>query len=61
MKGVAVGKKGKCCVCNEPTDAYCYSCAKPFGDFNPTYYCDKHYKTTVITGNCCRDNELIYS
>lgn len=39
---------GGCCVCGEESVVRC-SCK--------TLYCNEHYKTTVMTGNCCRDNE----
>ena len=43
-----LNKDGGCCVCGEEAVARC-SCK--------TLYCNEHYKTTVMTGNCCRDNE----
>ena len=52
---------GKCCVCGKKTELYCYSCCKTWGEFTPMFYCDKHYETTVMTGNCCRGNEMDYS
>ena len=53
----AEGEKGDCIICGEPTDYFCPSCA---GEDFKAWYCEKHYETTVRTGNCCRENELIY-
>lgn len=53
-------QKGKCCICGLETELYCSSCANTYGEFDPIWYCDEHYKTTVMTGNCCRGNELNY-
>lgn len=53
--------KGNCCICNKPTEYYCKSCASDWDEFDPTYYCEEHYKTTVLTGNCCSGNEKIYN
>lgn len=53
-------KTGNCNICGEETDLYCHSCSETWGEFNPTWYCEKHYHTTVLTGNCCRGNELLY-
>lgn len=50
-------EKGDCCVCGEKTTQYCLSCADAWGK---TWYCAKHYQTTVLTGNCCRGNEMAY-
>lgn len=52
--------KGNCCVCQEETELYCSSCCYTFGGLTPTYYCEKHYKTTVMTGNCCSESERFY-
>lgn len=41
-----------CVVCGEKAEEVCSSC--------DSSYCRKHYKTTVLTGNCCRGNEEIY-
>ena len=53
-------KKGECCICGKETELYCGSCAKTWGEFDPTWYCEEHYKTTVMTGNCCSGNEKDY-
>jgi len=46
-------KKDKtCCVCGEEATCHCSYCTNG--------YCDKHYETTVMTGNCCSDNERDY-
>lgn len=45
-------EKETCCVCGEEAELKCPHCEN--------YYCNKHYKTTVITGNCCRSNEMNY-
>ena len=42
----------KCCICYEPARLKCSHCDVP--------YCDTHYGTTVMTGNCCSDNEKDY-
>ena len=42
-------EKKKCCVCGEEATTCCGSCQLG--------YCYKHYGTTVMTGNCCSDNE----
>lgn len=53
-------QKGECCVCGKETEHYCGSCAKTWGESTPTWYCEKHYQAVVMTGNCCRENELSY-
>ena len=53
--------EGECCVCGKKTDLFCSSCEYTWGERNPTYFCKKHYETTVLTGNCCSDNEQLYS
>ena len=45
-------EKNYCCVCGEEASLKCSYCEND--------YCNKHYETTVITGNCCRDNEKDY-
>ena len=42
----------KCVVCGSEWIHTCYYCESP--------YCTKHYATTVMTGNCCRENEKDY-
>lgn len=41
-----------CCICGEEGQHICGNCENK--------YCDKHYKTTVMTGNCCSGNEKDY-
>lgn len=41
-----------CCVCGEEATMRCNYCEN--------WYCDKHYNNVVMTGNCCRGNELDY-
>ena len=41
-----------CCVCGEEAELKCGHCENG--------YCKKHYRTTVITGNCCSGNEKDY-
>jgi len=48
---------GDCTVCGEASTLYCSSCADGWGKL---FYCGKHYETTVMTGNCCRGNEMVY-
>ena len=38
--------KETCCVCGQEAKYHCGSCENA--------YCDKHYETTVMTGNCYR-------
>lgn len=57
---MATEDKGECCVCGKETKLHCNSCAYNWGEFSPTWYCDKHYETTVMTGHCCRLNEITY-
>lgn len=52
--------KGSCCICGEETELYCKSCEDKEEDFR-LFYCDKHYQSTVLTGNCCSKNEQIYN
>jgi hypothetical protein len=54
-------EKGNCCVCGKETDLYCKSCEYDWGERNPTYFCEEHYQTTVMTGNCCSANEKLYA
>lgn len=53
--------KGNCCVCGKETELFCGSCSKTFGEFDPTFYCEEHYQSTVMTGNCCAGNEQDYA
>lgn len=53
-------KVGNCCICGKETKLYCKSCADPIGEYEPNYYCDEHYQTVVMTGNCCSGNEKLY-
>ena len=48
-----VEEKGTCCVCGEPAELKCRHCGN--------YYCEKHYETVYMTGNCCSENEQIYN
>jgi hypothetical protein len=41
-----------CCVCGGKATSSCGHCQN--------LYCDKHYGTTVMTGNCCSGNEKDY-
>jgi len=43
----------QCCVCGEDAKHHCGSCG--------CGYCEEHYKTTVMTGNCCSGNEKDYN
>lgn len=52
--------KGKCCICGKETELYCGMCCIDWGEFMPTWYCEEHYKSVVMTGNCCRESEVIY-
>ena len=52
--------EGKCCICYKETNLYCKSCSNCWGEFSPTWYCEEHYKKVVMTGNCCRENEMAY-
>ena len=42
----------KCVVCGSDATNECYYCQSA--------YCNKHYGTTVMTGNCCSENEKDY-
>lgn len=42
----------KCCVCGEDASEKCNYC--------DNRYCLKHFKTVVMTGNCCSYNEKDY-
>lgn len=44
--------KETCCVCGESAEFKCRYCGN--------YYCDKHYQTVYLTGNCCSNNEKDY-
>ena len=46
-------EKETCCVCGEEAKAHRTLCENA--------YCDKHYKTTIMTGNCCAENEKDYN
>lgn len=54
-------KEGECCVCTKKTEMYCGMCANGSGEFDPVFFCDEHYETTVMTGNCCSGNESQYA
>lgn len=45
-------RKEICCVCGSNSELKCSDCGST--------YCDVHYETTVMTGNCCRANEKDY-
>lgn len=45
--------KKECCVCGEEAKHKCRSCEMD--------YCSKCYEATVMTGNCCTQNEKDYS
>jgi hypothetical protein len=49
--------KEKCSVCGKEAITYCPSCSYTWGEFDPTYYCQEHYESVVMTGNCCRSEE----
>ena len=52
---------GLCIICGKETKQYCHSCSVNWdGDFEPTWYCDEHFESVVMTGNCCRGNEIAY-
>jgi len=53
-------KVGECCICGKETEHYCPYCSNDWGEFNPTWYCQEHYESVVMTGNCCRSNEQAY-
>ena len=53
-------KKGGCNICGEETELYCKSCEDKEEDFR-LWYCEKHYQSVVLTGNCCSGNEKIYN
>lgn len=42
-----------CIICGEKAEEDCGHCGSD--------YCEKHYRTTVQTGNCCRGNEQDYN
>lgn len=48
---------GECCVCGEITETFCPYCNDGWGK---TFFCEEHYKSVVLTGNCCRSNEMAY-
>lgn len=54
-------EKGNCNVCGKDTDLYCSSCSETWGEFSPTWFCDEHYNSVVMTGNCCAGNEQLYA
>jgi hypothetical protein len=41
-----------CCVCGEFAEEKCSHCKNP--------YCLPHFKSVVMTGNCCSGNEKDY-
>jgi len=53
-------KKGNCNICGEETELYCKSCEDKEEDFR-LWFCEKHYLSVVMTGNCCSGNEKSYS
>ena len=48
----SICRYGQCCICYKPAELQCGHCNTP--------YCNVHYCTTVMTGNCCRGNEKDY-
>jgi hypothetical protein len=42
-----------CCICGEKAEHRCSYCDNA--------YCTKHYKSVVMTGNCCGSNEKDYN
>ena len=51
-------KQGQCEVCGKETIYYCKSCSE---NDEPTWFCEEHYKSVVLTGNCCSGSEKLYS
>lgn len=51
-------EKGNCNVCGEETNLYCSSCKT---EDCTIWFCDKHYQSVVLTGNCCSGNENLYN
>lgn len=51
---------GNCNICGEEAKLYCKSCEDKEEDFR-LWYCEKHYQSVVLTGNCCSGNEKIYN
>ena len=49
--------KGQCVICMKETEDYCPFCAS---DSEPVYYCDEHYRSVVLTGNCCWQSEASF-
>jgi C4-type Zn-finger protein len=45
-------EKEVCCVCGEFAEEKCSHCKNP--------YCLPHFKSVVMTGNCCSGNEKDY-
>ena len=57
-------EKGSCCVCNKYTKLYCGSCCEKNDDGSKSpvcYFCEEHYESVVMTGNCCSGNERLYN
>ena len=45
-------QKEVCCICGEFAEEKCSHCKNP--------YCLPHFKSVVMTGNCCSGNEKDY-
>ena len=41
-----------CCICGEKAGGSCSYCKN--------VYCNEHYKTVIMSGNCCSGNEKDY-
>lgn len=54
-------EKKECNVCGKETELYCKSCSETWGEFTPTYFCEEHYQSVVLTGNCCSGSEQLYA
>lgn len=53
-----------CCVCDKKTKFYCPSCCEhnDDGTISPVcFFCEGHYKSVVLTGNCCSGNEEVFN
>ena len=42
-----------CCICSEKSKSHCISC--------DLAYCEQHYGSVVLAGNCCRGSEVAHS
>jgi hypothetical protein len=48
-----------CIICNKPTKLFCGECYEGEDEYKQ-YYCDEHYMSVVLTGNCCYGSERLY-